>query len=1053
MSLSTVRQWFSMKDTQYPGPGSYQRSDTTLTTPKLILKVNAENGCIDATDRPKNQYLTTICPRNLNYYIGKGLSLNKGSIQNAYGVAQFFVKWKVGSSEGDWLSHGWFATENGMGNNFAGFPADDSGARGANSQVQFPVMYAIGNGSYFAFFFDNVYRQEWNFNEPWITVTNNNYVPGGQAELSDTTLRFYVMTGDSLLNVRKDYMELTGKPPVPPRKAFGLWLSEFSYDNWGEIDWKLTGTKNGRPGLRAAGFPIDGFVLDLQWYGGVIRNSPDTRMGSLEWDPGRFPNPDQKLSQYRNDHIGFIAIEQSYVGKNQWAYGQLQRRGRSDWSDASGAGYLIHYCGSDTPIEFSDWFGQVGMIDWSEPGAGDWVHTWKRKPNLIDKGVTGHWTDLGEPEKFYSNACYNNVESDRFRHADVHNLYNFFWHRSIYDGYVKDRIQQRPFLLARAGAPGIQRFGAAMWSGDITSRLEALANHWNAQMHMAFNGIDYYGSDIGGFWRQSVWGDRAKEPGTIPSVDDLYTQWYAASSWTDVPVRPHTYNCGFDPRFLSYPDCSAEGAQAYETSPAWIGSDAHVESHRFATRQRYELIPYYYSLAQEAYNSGSPVIAPPVMYFPEDANVRQMGHQKMIGPNVLVALVAKHGQYLRSVYLPRGTWINYHTQEWTDSNGQWTPNLNIWSTGKLVLPAFVKAGTILPLMYVDGQTKDAFGHRLDGTARDELILKVYADPNESSFTLWEDDGATVAQYDPVTKVPSYQRRSTAISQVLAGDVATVRIAPAQGGYPGAVASRNQEIRLVTRSQQAEAVTLNGAALSMVDSPEAFAAQERGWLNLGSGEIRIKTGVMDVAQNKEIGVQLKAAEGCPPRCEKTRTIVFIKKETAPGQDLFLRGGLDHGEAAKRGITCTADNKACAIPMTHRLFTSDPNRLNDTYLDWYGAEPGQMQIVGTPLVWTTNQWPESWGPKKTVEQDGHGETPLNRWGPHYWMLDVDMDCSRTVNGWFELKGVVVQNGRETWESDIRQTAPGQPYSSVNHFGQCGKVNVFEFDSSGFSYGDVP
>ncbi len=847
------------KDSQYSGPTQYSRRGNSLMTPQLLVQVDAFNGCLEVHDPVRKVYQTTVCPRNLNMSQGRGLSLNQDQIQNIYGVAQYFDKARVGNSDGDWRAHGWFSTDNGMGNNFAGFPADDTQAWGANSQVQFPIMYAISKQGFFSLFFDNVYRQEWNMRESWISISNNNYGKNGPIDVSDPALRFYVTIGDSLLSLRKKYLELTGRPPVPPRKAFGLWLSEFGYDNWGEIDWKLNGKKNNQAGLREAGFPVDGFVLDLQWYGGVIKNSPDTHMGSYEWDTHRFPKPEQKLREYLSDGIGFITIEQSYVGKNQWAYSQLLKRGSNDNSHVGGAGYLVHYCNTDTPVEFSDWLGQVGMIDWSDVGAGEWIHNWKRKPNLIDKGVMGHWTDLGEPEKFDSNACYNNNSDNlRYHHADIHNLYNFFWHKSIYDGYVKDQIAQRPFLLARSGAPGIQRFGAAMWSGDITSRLEALANHWNAQMHMSFNGIDYYGSDVGGFWRDSVWGDRATEQGVKPNLDDLYTQWYAASAWTDIPLRPHTYNCGFDPQFLSYVNCPYEGAQAYETSPAWFGSPPHIESHRFATHQRYELIPYYYSLAQMAYNMGSPVVAPPVMYFPEDIQTRQMGHQKMIGPHIMVALVGKHGQYLRSVYLPQGTWINYHTHEWIESKGEWTPQYNLWSTGKFILPVFVKSGAILPLMYVDNLTKDAFGHRIDHSVREDLILKIYVDPIKSEFTLWEDDGSTVFKYDPTTHAPQYQRRSTLIQQVLSPqqDWAQIKISASQGNYLGAISKRNQEIRLFTPHQQASVVQLNNTSLPQRNSLGQFSVENSGWLNLENGEVRIKTGDVSVNQDKEIKVLFK-----------------------------------------------------------------------------------------------------------------------------------------------------------------------------------------------------
>ena len=81
------------------------------------------------------------------------------------------------------------------------------------------------------------------------------------------------------------------------------------------------------------------------------------------------------------------------------------------------------------------------------------------------------------------------------------------------------------------------------------------------------------------------------------------------------------------------------------------------------------------------------------------------------------------------------------------------------------------------------------------------------------------------------------------------------------------------------------------------------------------------------------------------------------------------------------------------------------------------------------------------------DGYGEEALNSWGQHYWMLDVDMDCSKTHNGWFELKAYV-KNG-QGWEADIQQT--NAPYASNNHFAQCGRVNMFEFGQSNSQHFD--
>ena len=174
----------------------------------------------------------------------------------------------------------------------------------------------------------------------------------------------------------------------------------------------------------------------------------------------------------------------------------------------------------------------------------------------------------------------------------------------------------------------------------------------------------------------------------------------------------------------------------------------------------------------------------------------------------------------------------------------------------------------------------------------------------------------------------------------------------------------------------------------------------------------------------------------------RTVIFIKAQTSNGQDMFVRGGIDHGFAASQGINCTEQNKLCALDISHnnlRNQTTAPWKSGDVYLDWYGTESGQSsQAEGSALDWTTNVWPASWGTKRTVAADGYGEEVLNTYGEHYWMLDVDMDCSKTFNGWFELKAFV-KNG-QGWEGDIQQS--NAPYNSNNHFAQCGMINVFEF-----------
>jgi hypothetical protein len=177
----------------------------------------------------------------------------------------------------------------------------------------------------------------------------------------------------------------------------------------------------------------------------------------------------------------------------------------------------------------------------------------------------------------------------------------------------------------------------------------------------------------------------------------------------------------------------------------------------------------------------------------------------------------------------------------------------------------------------------------------------------------------------------------------------------------------------------------------------------------------------------------------------RTVVFVYGTTQAGQDMFIRGGIDH-EYAKNtlGVDCSVSGMECAIPIRHLNYkntTTADWKLEDDFLDWYGPEQGQMsQSFGTPMDWTTNHWPWYWGFSRQYSVDGYGIHPLNQWGQHYWVMDVEMDCSKTVDGWFEFKTFIL-NG-DGWEQDINQL--DAPYQSRNHFARCGMVNKFERNS---------
>ncbi len=160
----------------------------------------------------------------------------------------------------------------------------------------------------------------------------------------------------------------------------------------------------------------------------------------------------------------------------------------------------------------------------------------------------------------------------------------------------------------------------------------------------------------------------------------------------------------------------------------------------------------------------------------------------------------------------------------------------------------------------------------------------------------------------------------------------------------------------------------------------------------------------------------------------RTVVFMQKETTPGQDIFVKGGHD-------AALVPATYSSMSEPITYvntKNATTATIKANDSSLDW-GTE--------SALDWTCNLWPSDWGSKKTYAVNGFGEDPENSWGAHWWKFDVLMNGNS--GDWYEFKAFMRENSNEWWEDNVNQL--GTPIRTINHWGKKGYITRCGYNAS--------
>lgn len=450
-------------------------------------------------------------------------------------------------------------------------------------------------------------------------------------ESSDAISYYYVNGDKEISDVVRQLSSLTGRQPLPPLWSLGYITSKYGYHNEKE-------TLGAIDTLKTKGYPVDGIVLDLYWYG------KEQDMGRLAWEKKQWPNPQKMLSKLKDQNVNLIAISQPYVLRNG--------KGLDNYKLLSKEGMLLADSTGMNPQEVTIWVGEGGMLDVSNPKTQAWLKN--RYRDLTEMGVTGWWGDLGEPEVHPESGLHANGLNSRL----YHNKYGNDWSKIVADMFAENYPDTRFISMMRGGTTGLQKYSVFPWSTDVARSWEGLQPQVTIMLNSGLSGLGYMGHDVGGFAVDQE----------NPEDAELYVRWLQLGLFSPM-LRTHAQYNAEPYHYEQYADIILP-----------------------LIKERYRWLPYNYTLAYENAMYGYPLVRP--LNFNEAGAVDYDGidDEFLWGSEVLVAPVTQKGATSRKVTFPQGQWVDY-----SDPTLKYEGKTTIDYAAPLSkLPLFVRAGAFIP---------------------------------------------------------------------------------------------------------------------------------------------------------------------------------------------------------------------------------------------------------------------------------------------------------------------------------------------------------------------
>jgi alpha-glucosidase len=586
---------------------------------------------------------------------------------------------------------------------FSMWNSDTPAYREGTDPIYQDVPFYLGWQDFGAYgiFFDNSYRTHFDFgsnHQGYVAFT----AEGGE-------MNYYFFWGPSIKKILGRYTDLTGHMPMLPKWALGNQQSRWSY-------FPDTQAEEIVAKFRAEDLPLDVLHLDIHFMN-------DYRV--FTWSPRYFPDPSAFTQTLAKQGVKVVVIVDPGIKFQPPAPNVTDPTTNPELAPQDRSYYIFNQgVKNDYFLKRTNgklWIGQVWpgnavYTDYTIDAASRWWGDSLRA--YTDHGVAGIWNDMNEPSDFIDQTGKTQMDvvsydgDTRSPYAKNRNVFALGMARATYEGLLRLRPNDRPYVISRAAYAGIQRY-STMWTGDNTATWESLSLAIPMYETLGLSGEPFIGSDIGGFIGR-----------TNP---ELMTRWYEVGFLTPF-CRNHAQ------------------IDSYDKEP-WRFGTYYEGIIRKYLKLRYRLLPFLYNTLEEAHRTGVPIFRPLMLNYQSDYNTLSIDDEFMVGADLLAAPILQPGQTSRLVYLPAGAWFDF----WTGKSIQ--GGAMIQAAAPLeTIPLYVRAGAVIPLgpemNYVDEK-------------KGPLTFSIYPDlQGRAELSLYEDDGISQAYNNGVIRRTSIQYQSS-----------------------------------------------------------------------------------------------------------------------------------------------------------------------------------------------------------------------------------------------------------------------------------------------------